>query len=416
MARGGIRGGTSLPAQTAGPAETAGPATFTNWSGSLTCSPRSWVRASDAGEVAETVRQAGRDGRIVRPLGSGHSSMPVMTTDDVLLSLDDMRGVVSVDRDAGLARVLPGTGLADHGLGMENLGDVDYQSIAGAIGTGTHGTGRRLGNLSATLVGGTIVTGDGRERPFGVDSDHDDDEVVRAAQVSLGSLGVLTGLTLRVLPAYDLHRCNWMTHIDWVLANLDELIERNRHVDFYWYPRSDLAQVRMLNEPGHEPDIVPPGRLHTEERGPSYEILPNQRDLRFDEMEYMLPLEAGRDAFREARLRIKQRHRHLVGWRVLVRTIAPDRAMLSPATGRPTMTIALVQNASLPYEEYFADMEPLLRAHGGRPHWGKKHGMRAEQLAGLYPEWEAYGRVREQLDPGGVFLSDHLRELLGVVA
>lgn len=287
---------------------------FTNWSGSLTASPRRRVHASTPEEVMQAVRDAASDGLTLRPLGSGHSSMPVMTTDDVMLSVDDMRGVVSADREAGLARVLPGTGLADlgaelaeHGLGMENLGDVDYQSIAGAIGTGTHGTGVELGNLSSTLAGGTLVTGTGEELQFGVDApsgdgtggegtgggESDDDELTRAIQVSLGSLGVLTSLTLRVLPAYDLHRTNWMTHIDWVLDNLDQLMAENRHVDFYWYPRSDLAQVRILNPPGREPDLLPPGELVKEETGPSYEILPNHRDLFFDEMEYMLPLEVG---------------------------------------------------------------------------------------------------------------------------
>ncbi|MCT1434100.1 D-arabinono-1,4-lactone oxidase [Dietzia maris] len=403
--------------------------TFTNWSGSLSCSPRRRVRASTSEEVVETIRRAADDGTTVRPLGSGHSSMPIMTTDDVMLSADGMRGVVSVDREAGLARVLPGTGLADlgaelagHDLGMENLGDVDYQSIAGAIGTGTHGTGVRLGNLSSTLAGGTLVTGTGEEVPFGVDAggegrgDEDDDEVLRAAQVSLGGLGVLTSLTLRVLPAYQLHRTNWMTHVDWVLDNLDELIEQNRHLDFYWYPRSDLAQVRILNRPGEEPELLPPGELRKDETGPSYEILPNDRELYFDEMEYMLPLEVGPYAFREARERIKERHRQYVGWRVLVRTVAPDRAMLSPSYRRPTMTIALLQNASLPYESYFRDMEPLMLDHGGRPHWGKKHTRTAEHLAGLYPEWDHFARIRERFDPDGVLLNGHLRELLGTDA
>ena len=300
---------------------------FTNWSGSLACTPRDRVRPTSGDEVAATLRRAAADGLTVRPVGSGHSSMPLVTTGDVMLSVDDMRGVTSVDPDAGLARVLPGTGLAElgaelagHGLAMENLGDVDYQSIAGAIGTGTHGTGIRLGNLSSTLVGGTMVTGGGEEVPFGVEAagdrdDDDDDDLTRAVQVSLGALGVFTSLTLRVLPAYDLHRINWMTHIDWVLGNLDQLLAENRHVDFYWYPRSDLAQVRMLNPPGEEPGIRPPGELRTDETGPSYEILPNHRELFFEEMEYMLPLEVGPDAFREARERIKAHHRQYVGWR-----------------------------------------------------------------------------------------------------
>ncbi|GAA1185991.1 D-arabinono-1,4-lactone oxidase [Nesterenkonia xinjiangensis] len=373
------------------------------------------------------ISAAAAAGESVRPVGSGHSSLPLMTTDDVLISLDQLSGVVEADAEAGIASVLPGTGLAqlgaqlaEHGLAMENLGDVDYQAIAGAIATGTHGSGATLGNLSSTLVGGQLLDGRGELVSFGVDAGAGpDDPLLRAAQVSLGALGVLTRLTLRLEPAYELHRVNVMTHVDWVLEHFEQLIAAHRSVDFYWYPRSDLAQVRMLNKPGEEPDpdlpgAVPPGRVKTDETGPSYEIIPNSRDLRFEEMEYMLPLDPSLEAFRLVRERVKDRHRHRVGWRVLVRTIAPDRAMISNAQLRPTMTIALLQNASLDHEEYFADLEPLLRAFGGRPHWGKKHSLRAPELRQLYPEWEDFLGQRERLDPERLYINDHLAQLLGL--
>jgi FAD/FMN-containing dehydrogenase len=347
--------------------------------------------------------------------------VPLVATEDMLLSLEGMTGMIRHDTAARRATVRPGTALADAGrefaevgLAMENLGDVDYQAIAGAIGTGTHGTGLELPNLSATLVGGRLVTGTGETVPFGEDAGpgHDRD-LLRAVQVSLGSLGVLTELTLRLIPEYDLHRVNWCTHIDWVLDHFHRLIREHRHVDFYWYPRSDLAQVRTLNQAGEEPALVPPdARLKTEEAGPSHEIIPNSRDLRFEEMEYMLPLDAGLDCFRAVRARVKERHRQNVGWRVLVRTVAADEAMLSNCQGRPTLTIALLQNNRLPYEKYFADMEPLLRDFGGRPHWGKKHTLTATELRPLYPEWDAFQALRRRLDPHGVFANDYLRTLL----
>ncbi len=350
--------------------------------------------------------------------------MPLVATDDELVSLERMTGVLAVDAAAGTAEVLPGTPmdelgaqLVERGVAIDNYGDVDYQAIAGAIGTGTHGSGARLGNLSSILVGGTLVTGTGEAVRFTRDghdasADLGQDALLPAAQVSLGALGIFTSLTLRVRPAYELHRTNWMTHIDWVLEHFHELVEANRCFDFYWYPRSDLAQVRMLNEPGDEPGIRPPGELRREETGPSYEILPNDRHLRFEEMEHMLPLDPELRAFREVRERVKAKHRTRVGWRVLVRTIAADDAMLSGAQGRPTMTIALLHNASLPHEHYFGDMEPLLLEHGGRPHWGKKHTMRAAQLAPLYLRWNEFARVREALDPDGVLRNEHLSELL----
>lgn len=392
-----------------------------NWSGSISFTPQKVARPTDEADVIRLVRRARRRGRGVRPIGSGHSSTPLMSTDDVLVSMDRMSGVVEADPHMRWAKILPGTGLSDlgaelerHGLAMENLGDVDYQTIAGALGTGTHGSGVTLGNLSSTMIGGRLVTGDGEVVPFGVDAGEDAaDPLVRAAQVSLGSLGILTSVTLRLEEAHELHRNNRMTHIDWVLEHFEELVRSNRSVDFYWYPRRDLAQVRMLNKPGEEPDLMPPGELKEDVIGPNYEVIPNDRHLKFEEMEYMLPLDTSLEAFRQVRQRVKDVHRSQVGWRVLVRTIAADQAMISNAQHRQTMTIALLQNSSLPYEGYFDDLEPLFRSFRGRPHWGKKHSLKAPQLRMLYPEWTDFQAVRRSLDPDGIFLNDYLRELFG---
>lgn len=397
---------------------------FANWSGSITFTADRLVHPRSEEEVAAVVRRAAERGELVRPVGSGHSSTPLVATDDVLVGLDGLAGLYAHDPARSLATVGPGTGLAalgrellGVGLGLENFGDVDYQSIAGALGTGTHGTGERLGNLSSTLVGGRLVTGTGKVVPFGVDAgEPEDSELVRAAQVSLGALGIWTSLTLRVVPAYELHRMNWMTHTDWVLENFDELSARYRHVDFYWYPRSDEAQVRVLDEPGRLEGLRVDGFLKKEERGHSFEILPNFRDLRFDEMEYMLPRETGLEVFRQVRQRVMERHRRTVAWRVLVRTVAPDTAMLSNTHHRDTMTIALLQNAGLPHEGYFSDMETVFLAHGGRPHWGKKHTRTAEHLRPMYPEWDRFIELRRELDPQDVLLNDYLRELLDPAA
>lgn len=198
-----------------------------------------------------------------------------------------------------------------------------------------------------------------------------------------------------------------------MLENFAELVETNRSVDFYWYPRSDLAQVRMLNKPGEEPALTPEGYLKKDETGPNYQIIPNARMLKFEEMEYMLPLDTDLTAFQQVRERIKAKHRHQVGWRVLVRTIAADQAMLSNAQARPTMTIALLQNTTMPFKEYFDDVQPIFWEHRGRPHWGKKHTLKAAELAELYPEWDKFRRIRRRMDPEGVFMNDHLREILG---
>ncbi|WP_202912185.1 D-arabinono-1,4-lactone oxidase [Nesterenkonia muleiensis] len=398
---------------------------YTNWSGSVSFTPGEIARPRNTSQVARLVKKARARDSTLRPVGSGHSSMPIFVTDGTVVSLERMSGLMAADADAGWARVRPGTGLRDlgeqlaqYGLAMENLGDVDYQSIAGAVSTGTHGSGMTLGNLSSTVIGGTLVNGLGEEVAFGVDaSQGEQHDLLRAAQVSLGALGIFTSLTLRVEEAHHLHRQNWITHIDWVLENYAELVESNRSMDFYWYPRSDLAQIRMLNKPGEEPVLTPEGqphsRLKTETVGPNYQIIPNDRHLPFEEMEYMLPFDQELTAFRQVRERIKAKHRAQVGWRVLVRTIAPDQAMLSNAQGRPTMTIALLQNTTLPYQEYFEDIEPIYWEFGGRPHWGKKHRLTAYELARLYPDWDGFRRIRRQLDPDSIFMNDYLHELLG---
>lgn len=189
---------------------------FRNWSGSIEFTPAARVSPHSPAEIAELIKQAAPADGPVRPVGSGHSSQPIFNTTGTLVSLENLSGLIDVDREHARARVRPGTGLrelgeklAEHNLAMQNLGDVDYQSIAGAIGTGTHGSGSTLGNLSSTLIGGTLINGSGEEVAFGVDADRgEDDDLLRAAQVSLGSLGIMTSLTLQVEEEYQLHRQN----------------------------------------------------------------------------------------------------------------------------------------------------------------------------------------------------------------
>jgi FAD/FMN-containing dehydrogenase len=195
------------------------------------------------------------------------------------------------------------------------------------------------------------------------------------------------------------------------MAHLNELTAQNRNFDFYWYPRSDEAKLRTLNPPEVDFDI-PYAVCVEEEVAWSDEALPKKRTLKFDEMEYAMPADAGPDCFQEVRQRVKAKHRKTVAWRVLYRTVAPDDSYLSPAHGRDTVTISLHHNAGLPFWEYFKDIEPIFRAHGGRPHWGKKHTLTAKELRPLYPQWERFAAVREQMDAPGMFLNPYLRQLL----
>ncbi|RLK25341.1 FAD/FMN-containing dehydrogenase [Micromonospora sp. M71_S20] len=398
---------------------------FVNWSGSLSFTPAEYAEPADEDEVRALVRRAREAGTTLRPVGSGHSSSPLVRTDGILASLDRLAGVIADDGEratvhAGTKLRTLGEGLYDAGLAMDNLGDVDYQSIAGATATGTHGTGLGFGNLSTQVAGVRLVTGTGET--LDVSADHNPD-LLPAARLSLGALGVLTRVTLAVQPRYQLHRRSWCAPVAWTLDHLAELQHTNRNMDFYWYPRSDLTQVRVMNRVDETPDervwhaprvpgsaaVDEPREVHV---APTHRAIPRHRELRFEEIEYMLPVEAFPACFAEVRRRVRQRHRRVAGWRVLVRSIAADDIWLSNAYGRPTATIACLQNTSLPYEEYFRDMEAVFRQYGGRPHWGKKHWLTARELRPLYPRWDDFQALRRRLDPDGVFLTPDLARLL----
>jgi FAD/FMN-containing dehydrogenase len=391
---------------------------WTNWSGSLRFRPGRVETPSNEEELSSIITRAASEGSNVRVAGAGHSSSPLVETEDILISMEKFKEFEIHDREKGEVTIGAGMMLREAnkkflqtGLALENLGDVDLQSLVGAIGTGTHGTGKRLHILSNHLVGGRMIDGTGDIREFSLE---DDPDFLLAARVSLGSLGIFTSLRLSLFPAFRLHRLEWCTLIDECMANLDQLVEENRNFDFYWYPRSDEAKLRTLNPPDKDHEEIPYARCVKEMSGWSSEVIPRERELKFDEIEFFFPYESGPDCFREVRKRIRERHRKNVAWRVLYRTIASDDAYLSGAHGRDSVTISLHHNNTLPYDEYFRDIEPIFRAYGGRPHWGKKHYLTAPDLGPLYPMWDRFLEMRRKTDPDGVFLNPYLRELLGV--
>ncbi|GHE35279.1 D-arabinono-1,4-lactone oxidase [Vulcaniibacterium thermophilum] len=392
-----------------------------NWSGSVRFSPARRVRAHSEDEIAVVVREANAQGRSVRVVGSGHSSNGILVGPDVLVTLERLSGVIEADRTRCEARVLPGTTLEElgrllyeHDLALPNYGDVATQTIGGAIGTGTHGSGRRLHNLSQMLIGARLVDGRGQVREI----DATDVERLRAARVALGALGIFTELRLALVPAFDVERREYATSTDAALAHLDELAAHNYSFDFYWYPRRDDVKLRLVNPVGGGTRDLPYARLLERRGGYAHQLIPTHSGLPhlFEECEYAMPADAGVACFRAVRERILARWRRVVGWRVLYRTVAADDADLSTASGRDTVTVSLHQNASLPWRAFFADIEPIFRDHAGRPHWAKKHSLRGERLAALYPRWMHFQDVRAQFDPDGTFLTPQLRRLLGVAA
>jgi FAD/FMN-containing dehydrogenase len=300
---------------------------------------------------------------------------------------------------------------------MANMGDIDRQALAGAVSTGTHGTGRTLGSISSQVVGLRLVLADGSLLDC---SETQEPEVFATARVAIGALGVLARITLRVLPAYKLHERTWPAPFEACVEQLPDLIQNNRHFEFFWSPRDDACAMKTLNLTERPVGVIAPplpaeGRM-VRYLGPEYvdwshRVFPSERTLLFNEMEFAVPEEAGPACLREIRHLMQTRYPDVI-WPIEYRTVRADDIPLSPAYGRATVTISIHQAAELPHEPFFRDAEAIFRSHAGRPHWGKLHSHTARELRALYPELDAFRAVRERLDPGGRFLNDHLRTLL----
>jgi len=387
---------------------------WSNWSGRQSARPEllHFVRSEE--DAAAVVSRAAARGLTVRAAGAGHSHAPLVVADGVIIDTSGLAGIIAVDSAAPTARIRAGSRICtlgrplhDAGLALINQGDIDRQAIAGACATGTHGTGPGLGNLSAAVRGARLVLASGEI----VDcSPARHAEVWQAVRLNLGALGLVTELTLQLRPAYKLTERSWSEPIDAVLERLDEYVEATRHFEFFWYPESDTAAAKSLEETDAPPRY--PLDAAGQRRAWSYEVLPSHRPHLHTEMEYSVPADSGPGCFRAIRALIQRDFPHL-RWPVEYRTVAADDVWLSPAYQRPTVTISVHQDIREDERPYFQACEAAFLEHGGRPHWGKVHYLDGPRLAAMHPRWGDWWSVRNALDPQGVFLNDHLRSWRG---
>jgi FAD/FMN-containing dehydrogenase len=405
------------------------PPEWSNWSGSVRFTPAEKTAPATLAEVRAAVKRAAAAGHGVRAIGSGHSFVPLCETSGLQLVTSRLRGLESVDAKKGEAWILGGSKLYQvgeplrrAGLALSTMPDIDRQALAGSIATGTHGTGREIGSLSSYVTGLRLVLANGELLEVTPEKSPD---VFRAAQVSLGALGVITHVRLKLEPAFRLRERNWTAPFETCMAQLDSHIASNRHFEFFWFPdptvfvqaklRKDLCGMKALNPTSEPRDFErwdDSAKTRGERVGWSDTIYASPRDTAFNEIEFALPAERGPDCVRELRQLMLTKHTAAL-WPLEYRTVKPDDAFLSPDHDRATVTISAHQPAERAYRPYFDDVEAIFRNHSGRPHWGKLHQMNAAQLAPLYPKWAAFQKVRAQLDPKGVFLNPFLRRVLG---
>jgi L-gulonolactone oxidase len=427
-----------------------------NWAGDQSCRPAAVELPGSIEEISEAITRAAAHDRRVRVAGAGHSFSDVALTDGSQLRLDRLTGVLDVDRSSGLVRVLGGitirecnARLAEHGLALENLGDIDVQSIAGAISTATHGTGARLRNISAQVAELTLVLADGSTLRC---AEEIDAEVFRAARVGLGALGVIAEVTLRCVPAFTLRGVDAPAPLNDMLARFEELALGNDHFEFFVFPHADTALTRTNNRTDRPPrprgrvsayanDVlltnhafellcragrrfprrIPQlNRLVTRLAGAatrvdrSDRIFASPRLVRFTEMEYALPRERTPEAVKRIMALVSSRN-FAVPFPIEVRTVASDDALLSTATGRDSGFVAVHMYRGMAWEPYFRAVEAIMDELGGRPHWGKRHFQTAATLRPRYPDWDRFQAVRARLDPEGRFANAWTDRVLGPV-
>jgi FAD-linked oxidoreductase len=426
---------------------------WTNWAGNQSCAPTAIRRPTSEGELVAIVKEAAASGTRVKCVGAGHSFTPIACTDGVLVDLSSYGRVLGHDAETRTVTVQAGISLSalsdeldQRGLALENMGDIAYQSIAGATATATHGTGWHFGNISSRIVGMRLIAGDGSIVEATAE---ENPEVLAAARVGIGALGIVSTVTIEASKAFRLHAIEEPMRVDEILGDFDGYMSSADHVEFYWVPHTAWALTkrnRRTDEPAvprgkvkevvndllltnvgfgalcrigrRRPSWIPKmakilpstGRVEYTDR--SDRVFTSPRKVKFYEMEYAIPRDAIPEALNRVRALVDEAGIQL-SFPVEVRVVAPDDIPLSTAEGRATGYIAVHVYQGTAYDTYFQGVERIMTSYGGRPHWGKMHFQGHEALAERYPRWDEFQAVRRRLDPEGRFTNQYLERVLG---
>ena len=431
------------------------PKIWKNWARNVSCRPKSILFPNNEEEIVQIVEECSQNNQNIRLFGAGHSFTELVKNDDIILSLANYHGIVadSLDTQNNELTVFAGTTLKElgyllnlQGLAMENLGDIDKQSIAGAISTGTHGTGIGLQSIANQITELELITGTGKILRI---SEKTDKNIFKAAQVSLGAIGIISKVRLHLLPAYNLEVEKKKDKLTSCLENIDNFRTNNRHFEFFWFPYTNTIQRKIMNISDKKVKNKPvrryfndvllenvglgmlayPCRLipttfmcksmnkigstlisSTKDINSSYKAIITPRWVKFIEMEYAVPMNEGVEVFQEIKTWIEKNNIR-VEFPVEFRYVKQDDIYLSPFYQRDSAVIAVHMLKGMPWKKYFEGCETIFRKHNGRPHWGKRHTLKAHEFAILYPKWQDFQGIRKKLDPEGIFLTPYLKEL-----
>ncbi|MCY1317313.1 L-gulono-1,4-lactone dehydrogenase [compost metagenome] len=402
-----------------------------NWVGNQSCIVRHRGAPESEAALAEMVREATSQGLNVRCAGSGHSFTPVAVTSGLQLTLSNMQGVVGIDYARKRVAVKAGTTinqlgkvLKSNGLSLINQGDIDSQALAGALTTGTHGTGAKLGNMASQIVGMRLVQPDGSILVV----DETTPDLLEAARVSVGMLGVISEITLQAMDSYNLHERLWRCTFDEMIEQHDELAAKHRHFGFFWCPVPEsrhcycLPDTAPVSTTDSTSDVCEMKVIDITEEAPterrfekiaySSEIYPIEYVPNFHELEYAVPVAHGKDAVKAVRKLMLEKHPTCI-YPIEYRFTAGDTGWISPFFEQDSITLSVSGEPGTDYWDYLRDVDTILRQYGSRPHWGKLHFLGAEDVTALYPRAGDFRALRAKVDPEGRFLNDHLHQLFG---
>ena len=426
---------------------------WSNWAGNQQTGTVLLSKPQTESELQQVVQSAQASGRRVKAVGSGHSFTAIAVSEEVLVDLSDYDEIVAIDKINQTVTVQSGIQLSklnqalyENSLAMQNLGDIAYQTIAGAISTSTHGTGAKFTGIANQVVALRIVLADSSivECSANVNAD-----LFSCARVGLGALGLISTVTLKVVSAFNLAVIEEPMRVDDVLQNLDLHVDSNDHFEFFWVPHTGWALTKRNNrnnlpiEPMSKmshwysktlmenyafgavcmlgkarPSLIPklakalPSSGRNEYSDASHKVFASKRIIKFYEMEYAIPREACAEALNRVR-RMVTDSGFFLNFPVEVRFTAPDEIPLSTASNRESAYIAVHIYKGMNYVPYFKEVESIMNSYQGRPHWGKLHFQSAATLASRYPQWDVFQAVRNQVDPQRMFSNQYLETVLG---
>lgn len=421
-----------------------------NWSSTSNCSPERMYYPSSIHDVVAIVEAATKNHKKIRVVGAGHSFTNLVMTEEWLVSLDNLTGVKEVDDNNHTVTVYGGTRLYDLskaleklGYAQENLGDINLQSIAGAISTGTHGTGIQFGSIPTQVKELTFVTAGGNLLTL---NEENNVELFKASLVSLGMFGIIIEVKLQVVPSPVYRYISDHVYYPNLLNNLDKYILDNQHFEFFMFPYAEQVQTKTMNPTNtssksiklHQWNnlilenymfqavshlcLLTPSLSRSISRlsaklvnkatinAKSYQLFATPRKVRFIEMEYGIPLEHFKEAIQEIRETIVK-NQYTVHFPIECRTVKHDDIWLSPSYKRDSAYIAFHVYKGMEYRTYFRDMETIMKKYNGRPHWGKMHQQKTKDFRKMYPKWDRFIQLRELVDPEKIFINRYLDEL-----